>query len=167
MKVRDAMTKDVHTVTSQTPVGDLVALLSEHRISGCPVVDDGRLVGIVSESDVLKNLGTHLTKQTEFVLPTPFDLLEYPLRAALQRQELENSIASSRSMTVERIMTARVHTVSPDEDVADVGHRMVSRGVNRMPVVEGDELVGILTRGDVMRALAADAQRVRQVRGAV
>lgn len=166
MRVRDAMTRDVVVVGSQAPVGDLVALLAERRVSGCPVVDDGRLVGVVSESDVLKHLRTHLTRQTEFLLPTPFDLLEYPLRAALQRQELENTIAATRELTVERIMTRRVHVAEPDEDLADASARMLAEGVNRLPVVEGDAVVGILTRGDVVRALARQGARRDQAREA-
>lgn len=116
MKVRDVMSSPAITVAAGTPYGEVVHCLLTHNISGVPVVDaSGRLVGIVSETDlVLKHAGEHLTA-TE-------------------------------------LMTADPITASLDEELADVARRMLAKSVNRLPVMRGDELVGLISRHDLLRS---------------
>jgi CBS domain-containing protein len=113
------MRRDVVTASPETTLKQVARLLVEHRISGVPVcLADGRVVGVVSEADIL-------SKEHE-------------------------------ARTAQDAMTSPALTVSPCQDVAEAARLMTARYVNRLPVVEGPTLVGIVTRADLVRAFQRD-----------
>jgi CBS domain-containing protein len=153
MKIRDVMTVDVVTVTPETSLHEVARLLSERRISGLPVIDvDGRCIGVVSEADVLvKELGH----------PGPRRPLEWILGDRHDADELRRRAAR----TAREAMSAPPITIEPDRPVRIAADLMVGQRVNRLPVVEGGRLVGIVTRADLVRAyLRLDDEIVRTIR---
>ena len=143
MRVEDVMTADVVTVGPETSVHKAARLMTDHGISGLPVVDaDGRLIGIVSEGDLIAGVATPRTRRwwQRF--------LEDP--AALAR-EYQKAVAT----TVGDVMTVAVVSVSPDLPIEAAARILYDRGLRRVPVVRGTRLVGILARGDVVKAVAA------------
>jgi CBS domain-containing protein len=112
---RDLMKTEVITVPPGLPVQAAAELLAFHRISGLPVLDDGRLVGVVTEADVI----------------------------------------GKRGSTVAEIMTRDVVSVAEDTPASDLANLLTRRGIRRAPVLRAGQLVGIVSRGDVVRWVAA------------
>ncbi len=139
MKVSDVMTTAVVTVGSETPLRDVAALLTERRISGLPVVDDGRVVGVVSEGDILaKERGRVAERRGLFGV-----LLDDRATAELKLE----------ARTAGTAMTSPALTIAPNRPVAEAAGTMVDEGVNRLPVVDAEgTLLGIVTRADLVRA---------------
>jgi len=143
LKVRDLMTSDVVTVRPTTPIKDVAKLLVEHRISGMPVVDPGgRLIGVVSEGDLL------------FKEHEPDSIERRPLArifgdSAETRSELNKVLA----LTAGDAMTTPAITISAEAPIAEAAGTMTRSRVNRLPVVEGETLVGVISRADVVRAI--------------
>jgi CBS domain-containing protein len=139
MRVEDLMTKDVVTVTPETTLKEVASLLVEHRIGGVPVCSaDGAVLGVVSESDILwKELRT---------LPDEKGLIEHLLDSAYGDDK------RARAKTAGESMSAPALTVEPDLPIARAARLMLEYMINRVPVVTGGHLVGILTRADLVRA---------------
>jgi CBS domain-containing protein len=139
--VEEIMTRDPVTVTPSASLRDAAALLVEHRISGAPVVDDaGTVVGVLSEADLLVKEGG-----PEHVVG---GLFLHPVEVAAAP-----SVAKWHAHTVAEAMTFPARTIEPRETVAKAARTMVEQRINRLLVVEGGALVGIVTRADVVRAL--------------
>jgi CBS domain-containing protein len=146
--VGEFMDRDPVTVSPTTDVSTLIRLLREHELPGLPVVmDDGTLVGIVTESDLVlrgDDSSLHLPHYLELFGGVVF--LE-PL------QHLEDKIRKAFANSVEEMMTADVDTLSPDASVHEAAMLISRTGHNRIPVVEGEKLVGVVTRVDALDAL--------------
>jgi CBS domain-containing protein len=147
MNAADIMTRDVITVAPDTPVREVVKLLLARGISGVPVVDAARgVIGIVSEGDLLRRaeLGTEKRRGawSSFFTGTATLAADY-VRA-------HGEVAGD-------IMTREVATVAPGTPVAEIADLMETRGIKRVPVVEGNALVGIVTRSNLLRAFASMA----------
>lgn len=149
MTARDIMTKDVITVSPQTTVAEIAALLTKHGIAGVPVVDDERrVVGVVTEADlVVRSARPHFPHYIQLL--EGFVFLESPKR-------FDEEVRKMIAMTAEEIMTRDVITCSPDATVEDVATLMVDRNVNRIMVTEGDRLVGVVTRADIVKTLRVE-----------
>ncbi|HNS49954.1 MAG TPA: CBS domain-containing protein [Anaerolineae bacterium] len=119
LRIEDVMRRDLITVSPQASMHDLKELLRLRKISGVPVVENGRLVGIVSLEDLIK---------------------------ALEQGDMDALVGSK--------MTTRVETLNADDPVVQAVNRMSRSGFGRFPVVDrAGKLVGILTRGEVIRGL--------------
>jgi CBS domain-containing protein len=155
MRVADVMTTDVLTVNSETPLREVAALLAERRISGLPVVDEGRVVGVVSEGDILaKERGPGSAG------PAWFGVLFGD--GATAELKLEARTAGTA-------MTAPALTIAPERPVAEAAGVMVDEGVSRLPVVDSDgKLLGIVTRADLVRAFVrTDDELAEEIRDGV
>ena len=126
MLVRDIMTTNVITITSDTYVLDAERIMEQNKIGRLPVVDDGKLVGIVTKNDVLKASPTSTT-------PTNQRHLFYLMS----------------KLTVKEVMKTRTLKVSPDTPIEKAIAIAQKNKVGSLPVVEGDKVVGILTTNDV------------------
>jgi len=140
MKVKDVMTTDVLTVREDTSFKDTVELLVENRVSGAPVIDhDGRLVGLVTEADLVSKEAFDLRHRRP--LAAVADLI-----AGVSRWS-----GKAAGLTARDVMTHRVVTAAPGESLRSVARRMLDLGVKRLPVVEDGRLVGIISRQDLLR----------------
>jgi CBS domain-containing protein len=148
MKVFDVMTKDVISVTPETSLKEVARLLAEKRVSGLPVVSDGKVVGVVSEGDLLfKERGPSERKGMLSWLLDP-----HGIEAQLKLD----------ATTVADAMTTPPVTIGSRRPLPVAAALMLERGVNRLPVVDEGELVGIVTRADLVRAFARDDTQIKQ-----
>src|SRR5674536_269421 len=116
MYVFDFMNPNVITVTPDTTVRECIKLLREYNISGVSVVTAGKLVGIVTENDVLSLL--EIPEHTGYWLPIPLEIIEVPVREIIERLELRDSVSDDvGEWHVDRVMTKSVHTISADADI--------------------------------------------------
>jgi CBS domain-containing protein len=157
MKVRDVMTKDVISVTPKTSLKEVARVLAQTRISGLPVVaDDGKVVGVISEGDLLFKERGPTDRRGVGVLGWLLD----PHGAEAQLK-LEAS-------TVAEAMTMPPVTIESRRPIPVAAALMLEQGVNRLPVVDGGKLVGIVTRADLVRAFARDdAEISREIKDEV
>jgi CBS domain-containing protein len=150
-RVADIMERDVVTVSPDDDVETLIKLLREHELPGVPVTDDdGRLVGIVTESDLVlrsDDSDLHLPHYLELFGGIVF--LE-PL------QHLEDKLRKAFATKVRDMMTAGVETVTSDASVEEAARKISRSGHNRLPVVQDGRLVGVVTRVDCLAALSGE-----------
>jgi CBS domain-containing protein len=148
--VRDIMDTDPATVRPETPVEEVVATLRRHELPGLPVVDgEGRVLGMITEADLVlpdDEGDLHIPHYINLFGGTIF--LE-PLSRFEQR--LRKAFASNAA----DMMTSDPDAVSPDTTVQEAARIIHESGHNRLPVIEDGRLVGVVTRLDVLGALAA------------
>lgn len=150
MNASDAMTRRVITVGPDATILEAARLMLQNKISGLPVVDSkGHLVGIVTEGDFLRRAETGTTRQRSRWL----EFLIGPGRLA-------NEYVHSHGRKVEEVMTPAPHTVSEDTPLGDIVQLMEQKRVKRLPVVRGTQLVGIISRANLMHALASLARKM-------
>jgi CBS domain-containing protein len=145
MRAMDVMTTAVVTVDPNTTVQDLAKILSERGVSGVPVVANGRLVGIVSEGDLLHRAETGTERRTARRRWRWFD----------PAHEEARDYVRSHGRAVRDIMTREVISVGEEADLAEVATLMETKRVKRVPVLRDGQLVGIISRANLVRALAA------------
>jgi len=152
-KVRDVMVRDVLVFKPSDPVHYVAWALREKRISGAPVVEKNRVVGVVSERDIMRLIEGYDIK-INLLFPSPLDVLELPLKIKHELDEMSALIKETAATAVEEIMTKNVITISPNATVAEAAKLMGGKGINRLPVVgKNGRLLGIITRGDVIGTL--------------
>jgi len=147
------MTRDVVSVTPDTPLKDVAAAIVERGISGLPVCDaDGAVVGVLSEADLLVKQGGSPERSGG-------------LFAWLVETASAPDLAKLRAHTAGEAMTSPAVTVETASSVSEAARTMVSLGVNRLPVVEDGRLVGIVTRADLVRLFTrSDEEIARDIR---
>ena len=153
MKVKDVMIRDVIACKPDDPLGLVARLFRENHISGMPVVEDGKVLGMVSETDLLRLLKTP-EYSGELWLPSPLEVIEIPVRSIVRFEEAKKALESMTSMPVRNIMKKEVYSVSPEDSLEEASSMMVRHRVNRLPVVENGRLVGIVARSDIIRGLS-------------
>lgn len=157
MKVKDAMNIDVITCKPDDPVSTLVDLFKNNHISGMPVVENEKVVGIVSETDLLKLFKTPEIS-VDMLLPSPFEIIEMPIRSVIRFEEFKKSLEDIHMKPVRDIMKKKIYSISPDSTLEDASNMMVKYRVNRLPVIENGKLVGILVRSDIIRCLSKEQE---------
>jgi len=145
MLARDIMTTPVVSVAPDTPVTEIAALLLNKRISGVPVLDKGRLVGLVSEGDLLRRheIGTDRVKRSGSWWLRMFSAGQSPAE-----------YVKAHGRFARDVMTSEVVTITPDTPVSKIASLLESRGIKRVPVMHLKQLVGIVTRANLVQALA-------------
>lgn len=152
MKVRDIMNVKPVTVQAEASVSDAARILRENKVSGLPVLDGEKLVGIVSESDLLRLLSVE-ENEGGLWLPSPFEILEVPFRDLVKWERMHSSLNEITNKKVAGVMSRNLHEVGPNDSIEEAAGIMTRHRINRLPVVEGGRLVGIVTRGDIISGL--------------
>ena len=148
MRVEDVMTVDVATVRPETSLKDMARELSGRGISGMPVVDDdGQVIGVISEADVLAKEQFAPEQRAGVVA------------RLLNRDEREEPGKPGARVVMEA-MTSPAISIERHWPVAIAAEQMIERGVNRLPVVQQGRLVGIVTRADLVRAFARSDEQI-------
>src|SRR6266568_5029278 len=149
MRAMDVMTTHVITIGPDASVQELAVLLSERAISGVPVIDsDNRLVGIATEGDLLHRTETGTAHPTE-------RRRSRWLESLASDRELARDYVKSHGRKVGDIMTREVVTVSDTTELADIANLLETKTIKRVPVLRDGRLVGIVSRANLVRALAA------------
>jgi len=144
MLARDVMTRNVLVVTPSTSVEEIARLLVTNRVSAVPVVDDNKtILGIVSEGDLLRRPETGSGRRRSWWLEL---LSDTPTLAA--------DYIKSHGRHARDVMTPRVISVTEDTEVGDIADLLEHRQIKRVPVARDGKLVGIVSRADIIRALA-------------
>ena len=145
--IKEVMVANPVTVKTSDSVETVLKLLEEKHISGLPVVDDeGKVVGVVSEADLLFQekpirLPLYLTFLDSIIYLESLDKFKHQLQKSL-------------GIFVADVMTSKVMTISADAPVSQAAEIMLSKRINRLPVVDrAGRLVGIITRHDLLQAL--------------
>jgi CBS domain-containing protein len=144
---RDIMTREVITVQEETPISEAARLMTENHISGLPVLNSEKiLVGIVCESDIID-------QGKQLHLPTVVNLMGYIVFLESSRK-LEKELKKMTGLACRDIMSAPVKTVTPDSTLEEIATLMAGHKMHSIPVADGEKLVGIVGKKDIVRALA-------------
>lgn len=145
------MSHPVITVRPDIPIPEIAKILTEHRISGVPVVDDqGRLVGIVTEADLLlKEAGPGGLPKLAFFLPARSKEVQEQLR------RYEGKVAAD-------MMTQEVITATEETPLRELAALMARNQINRIPILRDDQVVGIVSRNDVLKAFTRSDETLHQ-----
>ncbi len=150
--VRRAMTMEVVTVKRETDIQAAAELLTRHRISGMPVVDDDdRVVGVIGEADILALVG--FKREHGFK-----DILRHMLGEPVP-------VRKKTGNTVGEVMSTPPITAGPDDDIRDVATIVDERRIKRLPVVDGQgKLVGVISRADIIRIMGHESASRRKMK---
>jgi len=151
MKAKDIMTKDVITVRENTDVKKIISLLLEHRISAVPVVDEKNyLLGVVSEGDLLYKKR----------LPTSIDWVQnYGQYYYTRPEQLLDEHRKIEGTTAKEIMTPVPISVDEETAVSEIAKIMLKRGIKRVFVLHEGKLVGVVSRGDILKEIITEMNK--------
>ncbi len=148
MKASDVMVRSVITVGPDVSVQAIASTLLEKRISAVPVVDaSGRLIGIVSEGDLFRRAEAGTDRRRSWWL-----------EALTSAQFLAAEFGKAHGQKASDVMTRDVITAKPDTPLREIADMLERHGIKRVPIVEGDRLVGLVSRANLLQALAARGQ---------
>jgi len=146
MKAKDIMVREVITVRPEATIREIATVLIENKISGVPVVDaNGKLVGIVTEGDLLY-------KENNPRIPDFINILGaiiYYRGVERYNEDFKKLMAGTAS----EIMTTRTIVVAEDAEVDKIVGLMLENDIKRIPVVNGDRVIGIISRADIIKTL--------------
>jgi CBS-domain-containing membrane protein len=161
MTVDEIMTRDVITVSPETGIHAAARLMVDHGVSGLPVVDDqGQLVGIISEGDLI-------------IRQRPRERASWWRSFFSDSEQLAREYQKRAGVTVGEVMTRAVVSAGPELSLESVAAILDKHRIRRVPIVSGGTLVGIVSRGDLIKSLAAglpsraplsDAQLVQEMK---
>ncbi len=149
MLVEDVMSTSLKTVTPDTPMAQVVSMMCLYRLSGIPVVeDDNKLVGFISERDVLGPMFPKIEEMMDGM-------------ATVNMTSALGKYSDVVGMTVADLMTKSVITVSPDLEILKAAAKMVGNKFRRIPVAVGDRLIGMLSLGDVHKSIYLEHVKIK------
>jgi CBS domain-containing protein len=137
------MTQDVVSATPDTPLADLIRLMLDHRVSAIPILQQDRIVGIVSEGDLVRRVETG----TDTRRPHWLEMLTSGTRLAAD-------YVRTHGRKADEVMSRDVVTVTEATPLAEIVQLFATRHIRRVPVIRDGKLVGIVSRRDLMRALS-------------
>lgn len=146
LTAKDIMTRNTVTLTPETEITTAVKTLLDNKINGAPVIREGKVVGVLCQSDLV-------AQQKKITLPSFFTLLDgiFPLSS---HAELDAEIRKVAAMKVEDAMTEDVVTITPDTSIEDIAGYMADKKLYTLPVIdENGELVGVVGKEDVLKTL--------------
>lgn len=148
LNASDIMTTEVITVKTDTSLKELARILYENHINGVPVVDDdGLLIGIICESDLIR-------KDKKLHIPTVVTIFDAVLYLESPKK-MEKEIQRVNATTVEDLYTKEVLTVDEKTPIDEIATLMTQKKIYTIPVMDGDRLVGIIGKADLIRTLVS------------
>lgn len=143
----DVMARNVITVSPNAGLAEIADLMLKHRVSGLPVLDNGTLVGIVTESDLLRRVETgtevHHSRLAEFFTSA---------------ETLAHEYTKSHGKKAAHLMSPSVVVVQADTPLAEVAEVLAANNIKRVPVMLNGKLVGIISRANLVQALASQGR---------
>lgn len=146
MKVADLMTREVIYVTPETPVNQVAHVLVQYSISGVPVVENGRVIGLVTEEDLV-------TRHAIVEMPSFFQAFDSVFYLGKQ-DDFDKELRHMLATQVRDVMTSNVVTIEAEASIRHLANLIVTKEVNPVPVTdENGALVGIVSRSDLIRMM--------------
>ena len=147
LTAKDIMTQEVLTVHKDTPVNQLAEILWKNRISGAPVLDDdGRVVSVVTESDLID-------QSKKVHIPTMISILDSVIFLESSKKT-EKEIRKMAGNTVQDICAPELVSVAGDTPLDEIATIMAEKKVHTLPVLEGERLIGVIGKSDIIRSMA-------------
>lgn len=145
IKAKDIMTCEPVAVTPDMEIVKVAKILLEKGINGVPVVDKGKLVGILCQSDLI-------AQQKKFPVPSVFSFLDgfIPLQS---NKDIEKTVRKIAAAVVSDAMTVDPVTVAPDTGIEEIAGLMVDKNYHTIPVVENNKLIGVIGKEDILKTL--------------
>ena len=141
MQVKEIMTHSPRTVTPETSLLEVVSLMCLYRFSGLPVMEEGNMIGFIAEKDVLHKL-----------FPTLEEMMSEGF-GSVDLDAMMGRYGDVVNLKVKDLMIGKVITVSPDDHILRAATTMVRHKFRRIPVAAAGELVGMLSLGDIHKAI--------------
>jgi predicted transcriptional regulator len=147
LKAEDIMSREVITVNENASVRELASLFLTHDISGAPVVDmAGKVIGVVTENDLIfQNKKVHLP--TAVAILDAFLFLERP-------EKMEKELKKIAGAKVGDICSRNLISVGPETELEELATLMAEKKIHTLPVMEGEQLVGVIGKSDIIRLIA-------------
>ncbi len=144
----EVMTKDVKCLKPKDSIKQAAKFFVDNKIGAAPVLDDDdQLIGLISESDLIsQDIKVHFPSYIHLL--DSYIFLESPKR-------FEESLKRAAAATVEELMATEVVTVTPDASTEEIATLMIEKHIGRIPVISGGKVVGIITKGDIVRTLSS------------
>lgn len=146
IRVSEVMTKNPTTIDAETPILEVARILVENKIGGLPVVKDGKLIGIVTDGDLIM-------QDIRLEYPSYVQFIDGVFLSPAAVSRFEDRLRKAVGAHVEDVMTTDVVTTTPTSTIEDAATLMVENRISRLPVVEGDAVVGIITKADIVRSM--------------
>ncbi|MDM8521566.1 CBS domain-containing protein [Anaerolineales bacterium HSG6] len=151
-RVRNIMTTDVISVSPGTAVSEIAKLIAEKGITGVPVINEQEeVLGVVTELDMI-------VRNTHFKMPNFVMILDIVIHLESKR-DYEERLRNVLGTRAEQIMSKPAVTIAPSASIEDLANIMVDKRMNPVPVVENGKLVGVVSRRDVIRLMAEEAEQ--------
>lgn len=152
-KVEDFMNSKVAFLSPEDSIFDAAKLFAKINISGAPVVENEKVVGVVSISDIIKYIDIKMGKLPKIQYPGLSTLILAIVQIEKAQIDFKKELKKLASTKVKSIMTKKVRTIHSEKNVMDAAEMMERYDVNRVPVVDDGKLVGIIARADVIGAV--------------
>ena len=147
--VREIMTSDPVAVAPDLAVAEAARVMVDNSVGALPVVDSGRLVGIVTQGDLI-------SQDVQLEYPTYIHLLDGMVMYPPVPSHVQDKLERAARAIVEDVMSRHPITVSPEARIGDVAALMVEHRIGRVLVAEDDRILGIVSKSDVVRSLIAE-----------
>lgn len=151
--VKDYMKRKVITAKLTDSIFKIAKVLSKHHISGVPVVSKGKVVGIITETDIVKFMKLDLSKTHAELVAEPHTLSIVILTLIKDQLGIKKHLERMSKIKVKDFMTRDVISVSPNENILEAATILDQNHIDRLPVINRGKLIGIIARCDLIRAL--------------
>lgn len=153
MKVKNIMTRKLITFKPDDTLHKALETFMKRNISGAPVVNEGKLLGLITELDIIKVIDIY-TPRVHFTSMPHFFLVLAGLKSRSKAAELKKKVMAASKLKVEDFMTKDPVTMESDADIMEAARIVDTYKVNRIPIVDKGRLMGIVTRNDIIKAVA-------------
>jgi CBS domain-containing protein len=148
-KVRDFMNPDVIKFSPEDSIFDVAKIFSQNDISGAPVVEKNKVIGVISESDIVKFMSFKLGRPAEVTTSLSTLLLTF----VMDNIAIKTQLKKISKIRIKDFMSRSAIQISPEASLLEAACMMEKHDINRLPVTEEGKLVGIIARSDLIKAL--------------
>jgi len=152
MLVKDVMSKNVITISSEESVRDAIEKMAKNNISGLIVVENEKVVGVISESDIIKFVSSEFPE-----IKTPMNVTLSILQVLESGIRIIKEMKKIGKLKVKDLMNKKIFSVKPEDTILEAARTMSKKDVRRLPVIdESGKLVGVISRTDILKALVKE-----------
>ncbi|WP_029895241.1 CBS domain-containing protein [Desulfohalovibrio reitneri] len=145
---KDIMSREVITLSPDQDIAEAAKILLENKINGAPVVDAGKVVGVLTQADLV-------SQQKRLRLPSVFTILDGFFSLGGSVDEMQKEMGKITAMTVGQAMTRNPTVLAPDTPLDEAATLMVDSKLYTLPVVDGESVVGVVGKSDILNTLTA------------